>query len=189
MQLTADTRPVCANVRIISFSGGNDRWPAKSANCRMANKCGEYHRALQILKTTAWSNSNGNLSFYLMEPHVRCLSFCDVKIIPGEIEYRREDLNPSSSLPRVWRTATWRSSERRSKQTKDWTFVACIIEYAYAEQQQSFKELLTILAMALFVFGVMHVLIQVMENIPISISVAAISGCIIALYVVGIHLT
>ena len=62
---------------------------------------------------------------------------------------------------------------------------------AYAEQQQSFKELLTILAMAtLLVFGVLMFLFKEwrISFIILFISVIAISGCILALYFVGIPL-
>ena len=62
---------------------------------------------------------------------------------------------------------------------------------AYAEQQQSFKELLTILAMAtLFVFAVLMFLFKEwrISFLVLFISVTAISGCILALFLVNIPL-
>ncbi len=134
---------------------------------------------------------------FLPDGTTRPLSFfCDVKIIPGEIEYRREDLKSAVIL-----TARLENRDLGSVikdiQKKLASELALpqgyAIEYggAYAEQQQSFKELLMILAMAtLLVFGVMMFLFKEwrISMLLLFISVAAISGCILALYFVGIPL-
>ncbi len=161
---------------------------------------GEQMRRILLRFTDFKDNSLEQLKrqlIFLPDGTTRPLSFfCDVKIIPGEIEYRREDLKSVVIL-----TARLENRDLggavKDIQNKLRTGLSLpqsySIEYggAYAEQQQSFKELLTILAMAtLFVFGVMMFLFKEwrISLLLLFISVAAISGCIIALYVVGIPL-
>jgi multidrug efflux pump subunit AcrB len=134
---------------------------------------------------------------FLPDGTTRPLSFfCEVKIIPGEIEYRREDLKSAVIL-----TARLDNRDLGSAikdiQKKLGEELALPQGYsisyagAYAEQQKSFKELLTILSMAiLFVFAVLMFLFKEwrISILILLISVAAISGCILALYFAGIPL-
>jgi multidrug efflux pump subunit AcrB len=134
---------------------------------------------------------------FLPDGTTRPLSFfCDVKIIPGEIEYRREDLKSAVVLTARMENIDLGSaiSSIQKKLGAELPLPqGYTIEYggAYAEQQQSFKELLTILSMAtLFVFGVLMFLFKEwrISFLLLFISVTAISGCILALYIVGIPL-
>ena len=134
---------------------------------------------------------------FLPDGTTRPLSFfCDVKIIPGEIEYRREDLKSAVIL-----TARLDNRDLGSaigdiqKKLGDGLALpqGYTISYggAYAEQQQAFEELLTILGMAtLFVFAVLMFLFKEwrISFLILFISTCAISGCILALYIVGIPL-
>ena len=92
--------------------------------------------------------------------------FCDVKIIPGEIEYRREDLKSIVIITarlenRDLGSAIKDIQRKLSAELALPQGYTIVYGGAYAEQQQSFKELLTILAMAtLFVFGVMMFLFK-----------------------------
>ncbi len=134
---------------------------------------------------------------FLPDGTIRPLSFfCDVKIIPGEIQYRREDLKSNVILTARLDNRDLGSvmKDIQNKFRNDLPLPqGYTISYggAYAEQQQSFKELLTILGMAtLFVFGVLMFLFKEwrISFLILFISVAAISGCILSLYIVGIPL-
>jgi len=134
---------------------------------------------------------------FLPDGTTRPLSFfCDVKIIPGEIEYRREDLRSDVILTaRLENRDLGSAMKDIQKKLREELALpqGYTIEYggAYAEQQQSFKELLMILSMAtLFVFGVLMFLFKEwrISFLLLFISVSAISGCILALYIVGIPL-
>ena len=134
---------------------------------------------------------------FLADGTTRPLSFfCDVKIIPGEIEYRREDLKSTVVLTARLENRDLGSAIRdiQKKLKAELPLpqgYSVVYGGAYAEQQQSFKELLTILAMAtLFVFAVMMFLFKEwrISLLLLFISVTAISGCILALYSVGIPL-
>lgn len=134
---------------------------------------------------------------FLPDGTTRPLSFfCETKIIEGEIEQRREDLKSAIVL-----TARLDNRDLGSAiqeiQTKFKTELSLPQGYsvayggAYSEQQQSFKELLFILAMAsLFVFGVLMFLFKewLISILILFISVMGIGGCILALYIVGIPL-
>jgi Cu/Ag efflux pump CusA len=119
-----------------------------------------------------------------------------VKISPGEIEYRREDLKSAVIVTarlenRDLGSAIKDIQKKLSAGLPLPQGYTIVYGGAYAEQQQSFKELLTILAMAtLLVFGVMMFLFKEwrISLLLLFVSVTAISGCIIALYVVGIQL-
>ena len=134
---------------------------------------------------------------FLPDGTTRPLSFfCDVKIIPGEIEYRREDLKSVVIVTARLDNRDLGSVIKDIQKTLG-TNIALPQGYsivyggAYAEQQQSFKELLTILGMAtLLVFGVLMFLFKEwrISFLILFISVTAISGCILALYFVGIPL-
>ncbi len=161
---------------------------------------GEQMRRILLRFTTFKANDLELLKrqlIFLPDGTARPLSFfCDIKIIPGEIEYRREDLKSAVII-------TARLDNRdlggaiKDIQKKLGEGLALPQGYtvsyggAYAEQQQSFKELLTILAMAtLLVFGVMMFLFKEwgISFLILFISVSAISGCLLALFFVGIPL-
>lgn len=134
---------------------------------------------------------------FLPDGTTRPLSFfCETKIIEGEIEQRREDLKSTIVL-----TARLDNRDLGSAiqeiQTKLKTELSLPQGYsiayggAYSEQQQSFKELLFILAMAsLFVFAVLMFLFKewLISLLILFISVMGIGGCILALYICGIAL-
>ncbi len=134
---------------------------------------------------------------FLPDGTTRPLSFfCNIKIIPGEIEYRREDLKSNviitTRLENIDLGTAIKAIQKKLAENlplpQGYTIV---YGGAYAEQQQSFKELLTILAMAtLLVFGVIMFLFKEwrISTLILFISVTAISGCILALYLVGIPL-
>lgn len=132
---------------------------------------------------------------FLPDGTTRPLSFfCDVQIIPGEIEQRREDLKSVIVLTARLDGRDLGSTIAEIQQQ----FKAKLPFYnniayggAYSEQQQSFKELLFILAMAtLFVFAVLMFLFKewLMSFLVLFISLMGIGGCILALYIVGIPL-
>jgi len=126
---------------------------------------------------------------FLPDGTTRPLSFfCTIKIIPGEIEYRREDLKSNVIVTTRLETSIWGRHKGDSKKLTEHLPLpqgyTIVYGGAYAEQQQSFKELLIILAMAtLFVFGVMMFLFKEwrISFLVLFISVTAISGCILAL--------
>jgi len=134
---------------------------------------------------------------FLPDGTTRPLSFfCDVKIIPGEIEFRREDLKSNvivtTRLDNIDLGTAIKSIQRKFTEElplpQGYTIV---YGGAYAEQQQSFKELLMILAMAtLFVFAVLLFLFKEwrISLIILLVSVTAISGCLLALYFIRIPL-
>lgn len=132
---------------------------------------------------------------FLPDGTTRPLSFfCDVKIIPGEIEQRRENLKSvivlTARLDGRDLGSTIADIQQQFK-TKLPFYNNIAYGGAYSEQQQSFKELLFILAMAtLFVFAVLMFLFKewLMSLLVLFISLLGISGCIIALYIVGIPL-
>jgi cobalt-zinc-cadmium resistance protein CzcA len=134
---------------------------------------------------------------FLPDGTTRPLSFfCTIRIIPGEIEYRREDLKSAVILTTRLENRDLGSAIGDIKNTFASNLAlpqGYTISYggAYAEQQQSFKELLTILGMAtLFVFGVLMFLFKEwrISFLVLFISVMGITGCILALYIVGIPL-
>lgn len=132
---------------------------------------------------------------FLPDGTTRPLSFfCDVKIIPGEIEQRRENLKSvivlTARLDGRDLGSTITEIQQQFK-TKLPFYNNIAYGGAYSEQQQSFKELLFILAMAtLFVFAVLMFLFKewLMSLLVLFISLMGISGCILALYIVGIPL-
>lgn len=122
--------------------------------------------------------------------------FSDVKVIPGETEQRRENLKSCVVLTARLDNRDLGSAIAEIKQQLNVQLnlpKGYYIEYggAYAEQQQSFKELMMILIMAsLFVFGVFMFLFKewLLSFILLFISVMGICGSIIFLYVFNIPL-
>jgi len=132
---------------------------------------------------------------FLPDGTTRPLSFfCAVHIIPGEIEQRREDLKSVIVLTARLdgRDLGGAMGDIQSEFRAKLPF-ADNIAYggAYAEQQQSFKELLLILSLAtLLVFGVLMFLFKewFISLLVLFVSIMGIGGCILALYLVGIPL-
>lgn len=122
--------------------------------------------------------------------------FCEVKILAGEIEYRREDLKSAVIVTARLENRDLGSAIKDIQKTlmKELALPqGYSIAYggAYQEQQQSFKELLTILSLAtLLVFAVLMFLFKEwkISLLILFVSVIAISGCILALFLVGIPL-
>lgn len=142
-------------------------------------------------KTTNLEKLKRQLIF-LPDGTTRPLSFfCDVKIIVGEIEQRRENLKSTVVLTARLENRDLGSaiSEIKGKLNSNLTLPkGYTIDYggAYSEQQQSFKELLLILILAsVLVFGVFMFLFKewLLSLLLLFTSVMGICGCIIALYV------
>ncbi len=122
--------------------------------------------------------------------------FCNIKIIPGEVEQRREDLKSVIAVTARLDNRDLGSAIQEIK-TKLKEKLALPHGYtivyggAYSEQQQSFTELLLILSLAtLLVFAVLMFLFKewLISILILFISIMGIAGCIIALYLVGIPL-
>jgi len=122
--------------------------------------------------------------------------FSKVEVVPGEIEQKREDLKSVIGLTARLDNRDLGSavSEIQQKLKENLALpkgYSIVYGGAYAEQQQSFNELLLILAMAsLFVFAVILFLFKDwgIGLILLFISVMGISGCILALFIFGIPL-
>lgn len=134
---------------------------------------------------------------FLPDGTIRPLTFfCDVKVIPGETEQRRENLKSCVVLTARLDNRDLGSAIAEIKQQLNTQLnlpKGYYIEYggAYAEQQQSFKELMMILIMAsLFVFGVFMFLFKewLLSFILLFISVMGICGSIIFLNLFNIPL-
>ncbi|WP_258455130.1 efflux RND transporter permease subunit [Aequorivita sp. CIP111184] len=134
---------------------------------------------------------------FLPDGTTRPLSFFSkVEVVPGEIEQKREDLKSVIGLTARLDNRDLGSavSEIQQKLKENLALpkgYSIVYGGAYAEQQQSFNELLLILAMAsLFVFAVILFLFKDwgIGLILLFISVMGISGCILALFLFGIPL-
>jgi Cu/Ag efflux pump CusA len=142
-----------------------------------------------LLRFTNYENNDlENLKrqlIFLPDGSTRPLSFfCDVTIIPGEVEQRREDLKSVIAVTARLDNRDLGSAiqEIKAKLKSELPLphgYTIVYGGAYAEQQQSFTELLLILSMAILL---------VISLLVLFISVMGICGCIIALYLVGIPL-
>lgn len=161
---------------------------------------GEQMRRILLRFTNYKTNDLENIEkqlIFLPDGTTRPLSFfCTVNIIPGEIEYRREDLKSAVVLTARLENRDLGSAIQDIQKKLQQNLAlpqGYSIAYggAYAEQQQSFKELLIILAMAsLFVFGVLLFLFKewLVSFLILFVSVMGIGGCILALYLTNIPL-
>ena len=134
---------------------------------------------------------------FLPDGTTRPLSFfTNVEVLPGEIEQRREDLKSTIVLTARLENRDLGSAikEIQNKFKEQLPLPqGYSIGYggAYSEQQQSFKELLFILGMAILL--VLAVLVFMFKEWMISllvlfVSVMGITGCILGLYLTGIAL-
>ncbi|MPS73032.1 MAG: AcrB/AcrD/AcrF family protein [Chryseobacterium sp.] len=161
---------------------------------------GEQMRKIRLRTTNYQDNDVDKIKkqmLFLPDGTLKPLSFfCTIKSEKGEIDYKREDLKSCVVL-------TSRLSERdlgSAVSELKGSFAKLLnlppgyyINFggAYAEQQQSFKELLTILAAAcLLVFTVLLFLFREwgISFLILGISILGIPGCLFALYVTHIPL-
>ncbi len=161
---------------------------------------GEQMRRILMRFTNYENNDLENLKrqlIFLPDGSTRPLSFfCDVTIIPGEEEQRREDLKSVIAVTARLDNRDLGSAiqEIKTKLKAELPLphgYTIVYGGAYAEQQQSFTELLLILSLAiLLVFAVLLFLFKewIISLLVLFISVMGIGGCIIALYLVGIPL-
>lgn len=129
--------------------------------------------------------------------YTRPLSFfCDVNVAAGEIEQRREDLKSCITLTARLENRDLGTAVSELQQKLDATLhlpTGYTVSYggAYAEQQQSFRELLTILSLAVcFVLTVLMFLFREwrVSLTVLFISVVGICGCLLALWLTGVPL-
>ncbi len=134
---------------------------------------------------------------FLPDGSVRPLeTFCDVKVIPGEIEQRREDLKSNITLTarldgRDLGSAVSDLQREFKRQLHLPSGYSITFGGAYSEQQQSFRELATILTLATLL--VLTVLMFLLREWRISLAVLFISlmgicGCLLALWITGVPL-
>lgn len=123
-------------------------------------------------------------------------TFCDIQVIQGEIEQRREDLKSNITLTArlegrdLGSTVGELQREFRQKLPLPSGY-RIAFGGAYSEQQQSFRELASILALATLL--VLTVLMFLFREWRISfavlfISLTGICGCLLALWTVGVPL-
>lgn len=123
-------------------------------------------------------------------------TFCDIKVIPGEIEQRREDLKSDITLTarlegRDLGSAVGDLQREFKRQLPLPSGYSITFGGAYSEQQQSFRELATILTLATLL--VLTVLMFLLREWRISLAVLFISlmgicGCLLALWLTGVPL-
>lgn len=138
-----------------------------------------------------------NSLIFLPDGTTRPLTFfCDVKVITGEIDQKREDLKSTIILTaRLDGLDLGGGINEIKKQFNEKLALPqgynIVYGGAYSQQQQSFKELLMILALAvLLVFGVLMFLFKDwgVSFLIMFISVLGISGCLLALFLLKIPL-
>lgn len=122
--------------------------------------------------------------------------FCEIRVIPGEIEQRREDLKSDITLTARLENRDLGSAVADLQQALENKLALPVgynISYggAYSEQQQSFRELTMILLLAvLLVFAVLMFLFRewLISLAILFVSVMGICGCLLALWLTGIPL-
>lgn len=122
--------------------------------------------------------------------------FCEIRVIPGEIEQRREDLKSDITLTARLENRDLGSAVAELQQALENKLALPVgynISYgvAYSEQQQSFRELTVILLLAvLLVFAVLMFLFRewLILLAILFVSVMGICGCLLALWLTGISL-
>ena len=123
-------------------------------------------------------------------------SFCTVSVVPGEIEQKREDLKSNITLTARLENRDLGSTVAELQHTLNTRLSlpsGYSISYggAYAEQQQSFRELTMILSLAvLLVFAVLMFLFRqwLISLAVLFISIMGICGCLVALWLTGVPL-
>lgn len=161
---------------------------------------GEQMRRI-LLRFTPYSLNSPELLkkqlIFLPDGSTRPLSFfAETKVIPGEIEQKREDLKSDITITarldgRDLGTTVndlQQTFNQQLKLPKDYTLQ---FGGAYSEQQQSFSELLLILSLAtLLVFGVLMFLFRkwLISMAVLFISVLGVTGSLIALWLTNVPL-
>lgn len=123
-------------------------------------------------------------------------SFCTVSVVPGEIEQKREDLKSNITLTARLENRDLGSTVAELQHTLNTRLSlpsGYSISYggAYAEQQQSFRELTMILSLAvLLVFAVLMFLFRqwLISLAVLFISIMGFCGCLVALWLTGVPL-
>lgn len=123
-------------------------------------------------------------------------SFCTVSVVPGEIEQKREDLKSNITLTARLENRDLGSTVAELQHTLNTRLSlpsGYSISYggAYAEQQQSFRELTMILSLAvLLVFAVLMFLFRqwLISLAVLFISIMGICGCLVALWLTEVPL-
>ena len=199
-QLTAHTGgiPLCQPANMIE---PNPAQAAMTGGLQIGSvQDGEQMRRILLRFTDFKDNSPERLEqqpIFLPDGSTRPLGFfCDVRVIPGEVEQRREDLKSDITL-----TARLENRDLGSAVADLQSALGTqlhlpsghSISYggAYSEQQQSFHELLMILSLAvLLVFAVLMFLFCEwrISFAILFISVLGICGCLLALWLTDIPL-
>lgn len=161
---------------------------------------GEQMRRILLRFTSYSENSPEKMMrqpIFLPDATTRPLSyFCTVKVVPGEIQQRRENLKSVITLTsRIENRDLGSTVKDLQKQFNDHLKLpkgySVTFGGAYQEQQQSFRELMMILCLATLL--VMCVLMFLFREWRISfavlfISVIGISGSLLALWITGVPL-
>ena len=161
---------------------------------------GEQMRRILLRFTNFKDNSLEKITrqlIFLPDGTTKPLSFfCKTEVITGETDLRREDLKSNVVLTARLNNRDLGSTIKEIQQKFQQNLAlpqGYTVSYggAYAEQQNSFKELLLILISAcLLVFSVLLFLFRqwMISLLVLFISVLGITGCILALYFTGIAL-
>ena len=199
-QLTAHTGgiPLCQPANMIE---PNPTQAAMTGGLQIGSvQDGEQMRRILLRFTDFKDNSPERLEqqpIFLPDGSTRPLGFfCDVRVIPGEIEQRREDLKSNITLTARLENRDLGSAVadlQSALGTQLHLPSGYSISYggAYSEQQQSFHELLMILSLAvLLVFAVLMFLFREwrISLAILFISVLGICGCLLALWLTDIPL-
>ena len=161
---------------------------------------GEQMRRIVMRFTSYYDNSPEKLinqPIFLPDGSTRPLSFfCQVKVIPGEIQQRRENLKSIITLTSRIENRNLGGTVKDTKQQFNNNLhlpkgYSISFGGAYQEQQQSFHELMMILCLAILL--VMCVLMFLFHKWLISfailfISISGICGSLIALWITGVPL-
>lgn len=161
---------------------------------------GEQMRRILLRFTDFTDNSPELLQrqpIFLPDGSTRPLSyFCDVQVMPGEIEQRREDLKSNITLTarldnRDLGTVVDELQQAFASKLHLPAGYSIAFGGAYSEQQQSFRELAMILSLATLL--VLTVLMFLLREWRISLAVLLVSltgicGCLLALWLTGVPL-
>lgn len=199
-QLTAHTGgvPLCQPTNVIE---PNPAQAAMTGGLQIGSvQEGEQMRRILLRFTDFEDNSSELLRrqpIFLPDGSTRPLDyFCEVRVVPGEIEQRREDLKSDITITARLENRDLGSAVADIQEALD-TRLAVPSGYsisyggAYSEQQQSFHELTMILLLAvLLVFTVLMFLFRewLISLTILFISVMGLCGCLLALWLTGIPL-
>ncbi len=199
-QLTAQTGgiPLCQPSNVIE---PNPAQAAMTGGLQIGSvQEGEQMRRILLRFTDFKDNSSERLlrsSIFLPDGSTRPLSFfCTVEVVPGEIEQKREDLKSDITLTarlenRDLGTAIADLQQALGASLSLPSGYSIAYGGAYSEQQQSFRELMMILSLAvLLVFAVLMFLFREwkISMAILLLSVLGIAGCLLALWITGVPL-